>query len=111
MYFQVKGYMTNVSGHNLALLSKLSCSKIKTTSGFSQVMGLYSVFVGVVTQLCSPSNVCVEHGHTLCAYIKFTIHLHHAQHGCSVFTALWCGCFVVKLPFYFHQTPSWLWLV
>ena len=33
--------------------------------------GVYSVFVGFVTQLCSPSNVsvCVEHGHTLCALI------------------------------------------
>ena len=35
----------------------------------------------------------------------------HAWHSCSVFTALWCGCFVVKLTLYFHQTPSWLWLV
>ena len=35
----------------------------------------------------------------------------HARHSCSVFTALWCGCFVIKLPFYFYQTPSWLWLV
>ena len=26
--------------------------------------------------------------------------------SCSVFTALSCGCFVVKLTFYFHQTPS-----
>ena len=34
-----------------------------------------------------------------------------ARHSCFVFTALWCGCFVVKLPFYFDQTPSWLWLV
>ena len=32
----------------------------------------YSVFVGFITQLCSPSNVCVcvERGHTLCAYIN-----------------------------------------
>ena len=25
------------------------------------------------------TNVCVEPGHTLCAYIKLTFHLHHAQ--------------------------------
>ena len=31
---------------------------IKKINGFSQVMGVYSVFVGFVTQLCSPSNVC-----------------------------------------------------
>ena len=36
--------------------------KTKKTSGFSQVMGVYSMFVGFVTQLCSPSNVCVR-GH------------------------------------------------
>jgi len=35
----------------------------------------------------------------------------HAWNSCSVFTALLCGCSVVKLNFYFHQTPSWLWLV
>ena len=73
--------------------------------------GLHSVFVGLVTQLCSPSNVCVECRHKLCAYIKLTFHLHHARHSCSVFTAVWCGCFVRILTFYLHQTPSWLWLV
>ena len=26
-------------------------------------------------------------------------------------TALLCGCSVIKLNFYFHQTASWLWLV
>ena len=28
------------------------------------------MFVGLVTQLWSPSNVCVERGYKLCAYIK-----------------------------------------
>ena len=42
---------------------------------------------------------------------KLTLHLHHTRHSCSVFTALWCGCFVGKLTFYLHQTLSWLWLV
>ena len=28
-------------------------------TGFSQIMGVDSVFVGFVTQLCNPSNVCV----------------------------------------------------
>ena len=41
--------------------------KLKQATGFSQVMGVYSVFVGLVTQLCSPSNACVERGHMLCA--------------------------------------------
>ena len=53
------------------------CSK---TSGFSQEMGVYSVFVGLLTQLCSSSlNVCVERGHT-CAYIKLTFRLYQAWH-------------------------------
>ena len=38
------------------------CTKLKKNSGFSQVMGVYSMFVGFVTQLYSPSNVCVR-GH------------------------------------------------
>ena len=63
------------------------CIKIKETSEFSQVMGVCSMFVGFVTELCSPSNVCVERGHT-CAYTKLTSRLHHAWHSCSVFTAL-----------------------
>ena len=33
-------------------------------------VGVYSVFGGLVTQLCSISNVCVKRGHTLCAYIN-----------------------------------------
>ena len=28
----------------------------------------------------SALNACVERGHTLCAYIKLTFCLHHAQH-------------------------------
>ena len=73
--------------------------------------GVYSVFVGLVTQLCSPSSVCVERGHMLCAHTKLTFRLHHARHSCSVFTALWSGCSVIKITFYLHQMPSWLWLV
>ena len=67
----------------------------------SQVMGVYSVFVGLVTRLavlqmcvCGAwTHVCIKKAHS------------------SVFTALWCGCSVVKLTFYLHQTPLWLWLV
>ena len=41
------------------------CTKTKKNSGFSQEMGVYSVFVGLLTQLCSSSlNVCIERGHT-----------------------------------------------
>ena len=54
------------------------CTKTKTN--FSQEMGVHSVFVGLLTQLCSSSlNVCVERGHT-CAYIKLTFHLYQAWH-------------------------------
>jgi len=72
-----------------------------------------------ILQMC----LCVcGGGHMLCAYTKLTFRLHlalspdpslhHAWHtGCSVLTALLCGCSVVKLTFYLHQTPSWLWLV
>ena len=67
-------------------------------------MGVYSVFVGFGTQLCSPSNVCVWSVDT-CVYTKLTFHLYHARHRCSVFTALWCGCSFVKLAFYLHHTP------
>ena len=51
---------------------------------------------------CSPSNVCVCGAWT---------HVCIQKAHCSVFTALWCGCSVVKLTFYLHQTPLWLWLV
>ena len=70
--------------------------------GFSQV---YSVFVGLVTQLCSPSNMCVEHAHTLCAYTSsLSVFTTLGTCSCSVFTALCCGCSVIKLT-------CWLWLV
>ena len=57
--------------------------------------------------------MCGAWTHTVCAHIKLTFHLHHALYSCSVsvFTALWCGCSVVKVTFYLHQTSSWLWLV
>ena len=54
--------------------------------------------------------VCVECGHT-CAYTNLTFHLYHAWHSCSVFTALWFSCSVIKVTFYLHQTTSWLWLI
>jgi len=77
-------------------------------------MGVYSLFVGFVTQLCCPSNVCVcvcvERGHMLCAYTNLTFHLYHAWHSCSVFTALWFSCSVIKVT-YLHQTTSWVWLI
>ena len=41
-------------------------------TGFSQIVGVDSVFVGFVTQLCQMCVcVCVERGHT-CAYTKLT---------------------------------------
>ena len=35
------------------------CPKKKKAPRFSQVMGVCLVFVGLVTQLCGPSSVCV----------------------------------------------------
>jgi len=73
----------------------------------SQVVRVYSVFVGFVTQLCSPSNGCVA----VCgAWTHVCIHkaqfpLHHAWHSCSIFIVLWYGCSIVKLAFYLHHTP------
>ena len=45
----------------------------KHTSGFSQVMEVYSeqcLLVCVVTQLCSPSNVCVGGVDTCCVHTQ-----------------------------------------
>ena len=69
------------------------------------------MFVGLVTQLWSPSNVCVERRHKLCACITFTSVF--MTLGIAVLSSLlWCGYSVLKLnTFYLHQTPSWLWLV
>ena len=55
-------------------------------------------------------HVRVECGCT-CVHTKLTFRLHHTQHSCSSFTALWCGCSFVKLTFYLPHPPSWLWLV
>ena len=62
------------------------------TTGFSQsqVMGVYSVFVGFVTQLCSPTNVCVWSVDMLCAYIKnFPSSPRSAQVFCLYCTLIW----------------------
>jgi len=90
----------------LALLWKLLSYAIgfeqqKKTSSFSQVRGMYSVFV--VTQL----QVCVWSMDTR-AYTKLTFCLHYVRHTCSVFTALWCGCSVVKRTFYPISCQLWL---
>ena len=63
---------------------------------------------GLVTQLCSPSNACVERGHTLCAYIKLSV---FTKLGTFCLHSLWCGSVIKQNTFYLHQTPSWLWLV
>ena len=68
-------------------------------SRFSQVMGVYLVFVAFVNQLCSPSDVCVCSLDT-CVYTKLTFHPNHAWHSCSLSTALWCGCSFVKFTYY-----------
>ena len=60
-------------------------------------MGVYSVFVAFVTQLCSPSNVCV----CVCgAWTRV-----YTQSSLCVFTTL--GTAVLPSP----HPSSWLWLV
>ena len=69
----------------------------------TQVMGVYSEFVSLVTlssALQSFRCVCVESGHT-CIYTKLTLRLHHARHSCSIL----CDCSFLKLALYL---PSWL---
>ena len=74
--------------------------------------GVYSVFVGLVTQLCSPSSVCVERGHMLCAHTNsLSVFITLGTAVLSSVHSSWSGCSVVKITFYLHQTPSWLWLV
>ena len=81
----------------------------KKNSGFSQEMGVYSVFVGLLTQLCSSSlNVCVERGH-VCIHKAHFPSLPSSAH--SIFTALWCGSVIKLNTFYLHQAPSWICLV
>ena len=69
------------------------------------------MFVGFVTQLCSPSNVCVlsvdrRRVHTQSSLSVFI------TLGTTVLSSLRSGvvCLVVKLT-YLHQIPFWLWLV
>ena len=75
---------------------------------------LHSVFVGLVTQLCSPSNMCVWS-------VDTRVHTRYIN-SLSVFTTLGTAVLfslhsgvvvlpVIKLTWYLHQTPSWLWLV
>ena len=97
----------------LALLWKLLSyvrvlCNIKNFQVFSSNWGVFCVCWFCHWALQSFKWVCVDCGH-MCTYIKLTFR--HARHSCSVFTALWCGCFLVKRTFCFHQTPSWLWLV
>ena len=54
--------------------------------------------------------VCGAWPHIVHTQSSLSVFTDHARHSCSVFTALWCSCSVVKLTFYFHQNPSWLWL-
>ena len=98
----------------LALLWKLlSCARDLHKNKFKknfrvvgcvQCLWILSLIFAVL-QMC----VCVWSMDAHCT--KLTFGLHHARHSCSVFTALWCDCSVVKLIFYLHQTPSWLRLV
>ena len=72
------------------------------------------MFVGFVTQLCSPPNVCAwsvdKRVHTQSSLSVFTT-LGTAVLIVFTHAALWCSFSVVKLTFYLHHTPSWFWLV
>ena len=86
----------------------------KIIPGFSSSGGVFSVCRFCHSAFQSFKSVCgsirVERGHT-CVYTKLTFRLHHTQHSCFIFTALWCGCSFVNLPSIFTTPPSWLWLV
>ena len=72
-------------------------------------MGVYSVFMGLLTQLCSSSlNVCGMWTH-VCIHKAHFLSLPSLAH--SIFTALWCGSVIKLNTFYLHQAPSWLCLV
>ena len=61
-------------------------------------------FVGFVTQLCSPSNVCVWSVDTF-VYTQSSLSV-FTMLGTAVLSSLhWCGCSFVKLAFYLHHTP------
>ena len=79
------------------------CTKTKTNFWVSQVRGVYSVFVGLVTRLCSLSNACVESGHTLWAYIKLAFCLHQARHILSSLILVWFCC---KTKYLLQWNPS-----
>ena len=66
-------------------------------------VGVFSVCWFCHSASQSSKCACVEHGQTLCAYIKLTFRLHHAWHSCSVFTALLCSFSVVKRTIYLHR--------
>ena len=69
----------------LGLCVIVSLHDKEKNSRFSQVMGVYSVFVGFVTQLCSPSNVCV----CVCVCVwSMDTHCVHTQSSLSIFTTL-----------------------
>ena len=76
-----------------------------------QVMGVYSVFWGFVTQLWSPSNVCVRvwNMDTCCVHTQNSLSVFHTWHRvfCLHCTLVWL--FIRKT--HLHQTPSWLWLL
>jgi len=70
-------------------------------------MEVYSVFVGFChSALQSFECVCVERGH-VCIHKA-----HFPSSPCltQLFCLHWCRCSFVKVSFYLHQTPFWIWL-
>ena len=69
-------------------------------------MGVYSVFVGLLTHLCSSSNVCVERRHVCILVYKAHFRLSLPSSAHPIFTALCCGSIVKLNTFYLHQALS-----
>ena len=89
---------------NFQVFSISSNGSVFSVSGFcySALQSLKCVWVWCMDTRCV---------HTWSSLSVFTTFGSLAWHSSSVFTALLCGCSVVKLTFYLHQTPFWLWLV
>ena len=89
------GFAVNV----IVLCWEVARKKNNQLEVFSSNGGVFSVCGFCHLALQSFKCVCAECGHILCAYTKLTFRLHYTLHSCSVFTALWCGCSVVKLTY------------
>ena len=84
------------------------CTKIFKTFQVFSSKGVYSVFVGfAILQMC----VCVWSVDTRCVHTQSSLSIITTLNT-AVLSSLHSGVgSVVKLTFYLHQTPSWLWQI